>query len=151
LKGDEQNVHEVTTSIEAWLKTPGLLDPIVGEPAQANLINALKRTPKDKGLDEGVQLMLEALRKYYPVKPTAPAPSPAPVVPATDMKSFLAMFSDEALFGDKRDDYNMRRNDPGKGGLLPVNMAILEIKRYLRGEEPNIEVSRDRVLVWLNS
>src|SRR5262249_32179424 len=116
----------------------------------------LKRAPKDPNLDAGVAAILNSLNATYNPKPTkapdapadaTPAVTPAPASSDSDVKDFLAKFSDQALFGDNFNAYNAKRNKE----YLAVTTAFLDIRKFLRGDETNSDYAKASILNWLSN
>lgn len=158
LRGDEKTAAAAAKKIEEWLSDPELLgDTAVAHQARVNLIKALKRAPKGQGIDEGVKTILEALGKNYSTK--APPPNPAPPKPEApkleekpkeDVKaptagSLLDSLTDAKLFGDKASSYNSERNKK----YLPVTMALLEIRKFAKGDGAGTNDAVTKIAAWL--
>lgn len=148
VRGDEKNAAEAPKRIATWLNDPELLgDTLVAHQARVNLIKALKKAPKGQGIDEGVKAMLEALSKNYaPKAAESKAPEAAEGGKAKDASTVVAELSDEKLFGEKLSVYNAKRNKE----YLDVTLAIMEIRKFVRGDVAEPEAAKLKIAAWLN-
>jgi len=149
LRGDEKKSSLAPKRIEDWLNDAELLgDTVVAHQARVNLIKALKRAPKDAGIDEGVKAMLASLGKNYAPKAEAPKadPVPVPVEKSKDAAGVLGEMSDAKLFGEKLSDYDAKRNKD----FLAVTVAILEVRKFVRGDSSEAETAKTKIAAWLN-
>ncbi|MCC6273340.1 MAG: hypothetical protein IT572_07720 [Deltaproteobacteria bacterium] len=148
LRGDEKGAATAAKKIEEWLSDGELLgDTLVAHQARVNLIKALKKAPKDKGLDEGVKAMLAALTKNYAPKAAEPKPAEsAGEGKAKDAAAVLAEMTDAKLFGEKYSAYDAKRNKE----YLDVTLALMEVRKVVRGDVSDATAAKEKIAAWLN-
>lgn len=148
LRGDEKSAATAAKKIEEWLSDGELLgDTLVAHQARVNLIKALKKAPKEKGIDEGVKAMLAALTKNYAPKAAEAKPAESAVeAKAKDAAAVLAEMTDAKLFGEKYSAYDAKRNKE----YLDVTLAIMEVRKFVRGDASDPAAAKEKIAAWLN-
>ncbi len=148
LRGDEKNSSVAPKRIEEWLSDPELLgDTVVAHQARVNLIKVLKKAPKDATIDDGVKAMLAALAKNYAPQAQAPKPSEASAEDKPkDVSALLSEITDTKLFAEKFADYDVKRNQD----FLSVSLALLEVRKFIRGDSGEAETAKAKIAAWLN-
>lgn len=148
LRGDEKSAAAAPKKIEEWLSDGELLgDTLVAHQARVNLIKALKKAPKEKGIDEGVKAMLAALTKNYAPKAAEAKPvESAGEGKAKDAAAVLAEIADAKLFGEKYSAYDAKRNKE----YLDVTLALMEVRKFVRGDASDPAAAKEKIAAWLN-
>ncbi|MCC7345445.1 MAG: hypothetical protein IT573_10940 [Deltaproteobacteria bacterium] len=148
LRGEEKGAMTAAKKIEEWLSDGELLgDTLVAHQARVNLIKALKKAPKEKGIDEGVKAMLAALTKNYAPKAAESKPAESSgEAKGKDAAAVLAELTDAKLFGEKHSAYDAKRNKE----YLGVTLALMEVRKFVRGDASNPVAAQEKIAAWLN-
>lgn len=138
LKGDG-DVAAAKQRIADWRSEPTLIQDHINVHAGKNIVWVLDRAKGDPGVDE----LLKAIRADYSAEAAEKA-KPKP----KSQDEILVSLGYDAIFGDQHEAFKKDKKEKVRK-YLKVDLAIIEVKKFLAGDADALASSKTRLVEWL--